>query len=39
MMRDAWIDLADDVRTSGADVNIMAIDSEHNKEAVKKLDI
>ena len=38
-MHEAWIHLAEDVRTSGANVNIMAVDRQYNVEAVKKLDI
>ena len=38
-MHDEWIHLADDVRTSGADVNIMAVDKQYNDKAVQKLEI
>ena len=34
-MHDAWIGLADDVRTSGAQVNIMAVDRQYNLDTVK----
>ena len=38
-MHEAWIKLAEDVRTSGADVNIMAVDRQYNEKAMEKLDI
>ena len=38
-MHEDWIHLADDVRTSGANVNIMAVDRQYNEKFIQKQDI